>query len=439
MKRTTVARVLAGLFVVIVTAPLVILLLQPAAPGREFWRQLSVALGFAGIALMGMQFIPTARLKFITNVFPVDALYLFHHRAAIAGFFLALVHPLLLFIGNPALLQLLNVFDAPWRVRAGVAAVVIFAILIVSSVWREEFSIRYEIWRAVHNLSAFFAVALVLFHMFQVNYYMAYPPQRLYWIAMALLWLGGVTYVRLIRPLQLRANPYRVLEIEPRRDDCWMLAVAPDGHDGFQFEPGQFAWLALKDSPFALEENPFSMASSAEKPQRLEFMIKEFGDFTTSLGQRLKPGDRLYVDGSFGTFDIDEPEAPGFVLIAGGIGVTPVMSILRTMVDRHDERPVLFIYANPSWDVVNYREALDELQERMTLKVVHVLEEPPEGWAGEEGFVTRDILDRQLPANRAELRYFICGPIPMIAAVTDGLRELGLPMGLVHTERFEMA
>jgi predicted ferric reductase len=438
MKRTTKARIWVAAFLLIIAAPIVILLLQPGVAGREFWRELSVALGFAGIALMGVQFIPTARLSFVANVFPVDALYTFHHRASIAGFMLALAHPLLLFAGDPNTLALLNVVTAPWRARAAVFAIAIFAILIVTSVWRERLKIGYEMWRAIHLLSAFFAAALVLFHMFRVNHYMAYPPQRIYWIIMGLVWLGSAVHVRLIRPLRLRSRPYRVVAIEPRRDDCWLLAIEPEGHDGLRFKAGQFAWLALEESPLDLQENPFSITSSAAAPRRLEFMIKEFGDFTSSLVS-LRPGESVYVDGPYGTYDIDEIDAPGLALIAGGIGVTPIMSILRTMADRGDERPVVLFYANPDWESVNFRDELVTLQDRLTLQVVHVLEEPPDAWDGEEGFVTEEILDRHLPANRAELSYFICGPLPMIDAVSEAMRDLSLPLRQVHTEQFEMA
>ncbi|HER20230.1 MAG TPA: oxidoreductase, partial [Chromatiales bacterium] len=236
-----------SLFVAVVAAPIVILILQPGTEGREFWREFSVALGFAGIALMGMQFIPTARITFIANVFPVDALYTFHHRVSIAGFIMGLAHPLILFVVNPYTIRLLNVVEAPWRARAAVVGVLIFILLVVTSVWRLDMKINYELWRGIHSLSAVLAAGLVLFHMFRVNNYMAYPPQRIYWFVMAGVWLVGAAYVRVLRPLRLRARPYRVAEVEGRRDETWMLAVEPDGHKGFEYKAGQFAWVTAHD------------------------------------------------------------------------------------------------------------------------------------------------------------------------------------------------
>lgn len=85
-----------GVFVIAILAPVLILFIGPRPEGREFWRELS-----AGLVLMGMQFIPTARLPFLAQLYPMDTLYAFHHKISIAGFVLALAHPLILFVSNP--------------------------------------------------------------------------------------------------------------------------------------------------------------------------------------------------------------------------------------------------------------------------------------------------------------------------------------------------
>lgn len=432
------AKLWIGVFVLVIVAPMLILLVGPRPAGREFWRELSAALGFAGLALMGMQFIPTARLPFLARLYPMDTLYAFHHRISIAGFVLAMAHPLILFVANPYTLKLLNLFTAPGRARAGVIAVILFVLLVISSVWRKEFKIPYPSWRVVHDGFAVVAAALALYHMFLVNHYMAHPLQRAYWIGIAVLWVAATAYIRLIRPLQLLRRPYRVVEVRPERGDAWSLALAPEGHAGLRFMAGQFAWLTARTSPFSFSNNPFSFSSSAEVHDRIEFTIKELGDFTATI-KDFQPGERVYVDGAYGTFDIDQHDAPGYVMIAGGIGSVPAMSILRTMADRNDPRPVCFFYGNPDWESVTYREELDALPGRMNLRVIHALSRPPEDWQGETGYVTREILERHLPADHEDRHYFICGPIPMIAAVERDLLAMGVPLVKIHTESYEMA
>lgn len=438
MSDLTKAKLCIGVFVLLIVAPMLILFLGPRPEGREFWRELSVALGFAGLALLGMQFIPTARLPFLSRLYPMDTLYAFHHRLSIAGFALVLAHPLILFIGNPYTLRLLNLFTAPGRARAGVIAAILFVLLVISSVWRKELKVSYPSWRAAHDVFAMVAAALALYHMFLVNHYMAHPLQRAYWIGIAVVWTAAVAYIRLIRPLQLLRRPYRVVEVRPERGNAWTLALAPDGHDGMRFMAGQFAWLTARTSPFSFRDNPFSFSSSAEVRDRIEFTIKELGDFTATI-KDFRPGEVVYVDGPYGTFDIDQHDAPGYVMIAGGIGSVPVMSILRTMADRNDKRPVVFFYGNLTWEGVTYREELEALKRRMNLQVVHVLGQPPEGWQGETGYVTKEVLERHLPSDHADWHYFICGPIPMIAAVERDLLAMGVPLVKIHTENYEMA
>jgi predicted ferric reductase len=438
MTDTTKARFWIGVCALVILAPLLILFVGPQPAGREFWRELSVALGFAGLSLMGFQFIPTSRLPFLAELFPMDILYAFHHRISVAGFVLAMAHPLILFAGNPYTLRLLDVASAPWRARAGVIAVMLLLLLVVSSLWRKDITIRYEAWRGMHDLFAVAAAGLVLYHIFRVNHYMAHPLQRAYWVGAATIWAAAIVYIRVMSPLRLLRRPYRVTEVRPERGDAWTLVLEPEGHAGMRFRAGQYAWLTARTSPFSFRDHPFSFSSSATAHDRLEFTIQEAGDFTRRV-KEFQPGECIYVEGPFGTFRVEPHDAPGYILIAGGIGSVPVLSILRTMADRQDPRPVVFFYGNPDWESITYREDLDSLAQRMNLKVVHVLEQPPAGWSGETGFVDSEILDRHLPSDRADLQAFICGPIPMIVAVEKALMEVGVPLKNIHTENYEMA
>ena len=148
--------------------------------------------------------------------------------------------------------------------------------------------------------------------------------------------------------------------------------------------------------------------------------------------------DLVYVDGPHGVFSIDQDEGPGFGLIAGGVGIAGLISMLRTMADRKDVRPVVLFYANREWDHVAFRDELEQLKVGLTLTVVHVLERPPEDWAGETGYVTAEVLARHLPPGYRRFQFFICGPDPMMDAAEAALIGLGVRPERVHTERFDM-
>ena len=214
--------------------------------------------------------------------------------------------------------------------------------------------------------------------------------------------------------------------------------MEPDGHDGFRFTPGQFGWLTLWRGPFRITGHPFSFSSSAEAPGgRVEMSIRNLGDLTSKV-HTASVGQRVWLDGPYGAFTIGNP-ADMHVLIAGGIGITPMMSMLRTLADRGDKRPVILLYGSRNLESTTFREELDALQSRLDLRLVHVLAEPPAGWAGESGRIDAALLERHLPPPYAQHEYFICGPNPMMDAVETALGKLGVPMSKYHSERYSFA
>ncbi len=211
--------------------------------------------------------------------------------------------------------------------------------------------------------------------------------------------------------------------------------MAPDGHPGFRFRPGQFGWLTVWASPFKITGHPFSFSSSAEAADgRVEMTIRNLGDFTSAI-PRVTVGQRVYLDGPYGAFTIGNP-ADMHVLIAGGIGITPMMSMIRTLADRGDPRPVTLLYGSKDWESIMFREELEALQARLNLTVVHVLSDPPAGWTGEQGRITAEVFRRHLAPPHADHEYFICGPGPMMDAIEQALGELHVPMAKYHSERY---
>ncbi len=147
----------------------------------------------------------------------------------------------------------------------------------------------------------------------------------------------------------------------------------------------------------------------------------------------------MYVDGPHGVFTMDAHQAQGYVFIGGGVGITPLYSMLLTMQAREDIRPVILFYANRSWEDVTFREQLQELQDSMpNLRVVHVLDQPPDGWTGERGRIDADIIGRHVPARQYQrLEYFICGAPAMLDAMEELLLSIGVPASRLNTERFD--
>lgn len=427
-----------GLYVALALAPLAILLVGERPDGRGFWRELSASLGFVGLAMLGLQFAITARFRRIARPFGIDIILQFHRQISLIAFGFILAHPLIVFVVDPAQLALLDVLQAPWRARFGVLALLGLFILIATSIWRKALRLRYERWRIVHGALAIVVLLLALGHVLGVGHYLALPWKRAVWVGMTLGAVALTGYVRLVKPLRMLRRPYEVETVREERGDAWTLTFKPVGHDGIRFQPGQFAWLTLDVSPFAIREHPFSFSSSAHEPERPAFTIKKLGDFTGKIPE-VKPGTRAYIDGPYGAFTPDKTRSDGFVLVAGGIGITPMMSILRTLAHRRDRRPLVLLHAADEWEVLTFREEIQALRERLDLTVAYAVEDLPEGAPGKRGRIDRELLEEHIPvAQRASRFYFICGPPPMMESVAKDLVDLGVPHANVLFERFEL-
>ncbi|MFM7102216.1 MAG: oxidoreductase, partial [Verrucomicrobiota bacterium] len=271
--------------------------------------------------------------------------------------------------------------------------------------------------------------------------YSRVPAVRHLLLGYALLFLFLLARYRLWRPLRIWRRPWRVAENREVARDTRLLVLEPPDRRGWPgFEPGQFAWLITGRTPFSLEQHPITIASSAEASPdgRVEFAIKNLGDWSGRVVPALRPGDSLWVDGPHGAFTLDREPGQGFVLIAGGIGISPMRSMLRTLRDREDRRPVVLFHAAVDSGGLAFRDELEALASGMDLRVVRVLDRVAPGETAEPGPLDGELLRRHLPRQYRRFQFYVCGPPAMMDALERILPGLGVPPGSVHTERFDM-
>lgn len=424
-----------GLYTVMVLGFLGLALVGPMPEPRPFLAELGVALGFVGIGMLALQFVTTGRFRVIAPVFGSDVVLQFHRQAGIVGFALVLAHPALLIVSDPEYLEFFDPRVNLPRAVALVSVIPALVLLLVTSLWRERVGLNYEWWRATHGVLSLAVVFIGMVHGIQVGAYLGELWQQAIWTAVLAGAMYLVVHSRIIRPAKLKRRPYRVVRTRQELEDTWTLELEPVGHPGMRFTSGQYAWITVGDSPYSWQQHPFSFSSSEDAPT-IGFTAKELGDFT-STWKDIAPGQTAFLEGPFGGFTLDD-DSHGPVFIVGGIGVTPAMSMLRTMRDRGDTRPAMLLYGNPTADDIVFEDELHQLEQELNLTVVHVVEDPPDDWHGESGLMDLELLDRDLPPDRQRFEYFICGPEPMTDAVEPALRELGLSWRQIYTERFEI-
>jgi predicted ferric reductase len=417
-----------------VVAPLIFAAIGGSDPGHDFWTNFSVALGFVGLAMMGLEFVLVARFRPVAAPFGQDGLLQFHQQIGYVGLTFVLVHFAISAKWKSLTLQ--NAITAPALVWFGMVAVLVLAVLVATSAWRQRLGLSYEQWHVAHTVLAVVLIVGALGHVYFVDEYVSTLWKQVLWGLMSAAFVALLVWVRLIKPRAMRDRPWRLERVGSERGQTTTLALKPPEGAGFRFDPGQFAWFGFGRSPFSLTMHPFSFSSSAERDE-VEIAVKALGDFSSRVHE-LDPGTTVYVDGPHGVFSIDQDEGPGFGFIAGGVGISGLISMLRTMADRDDVRPALLVYANRDWEGVAFRDELRRLEDRLDLTVVHALERPPHDWTGETGYLSAEMLSRHLPHGYRRFQFFICGPGPMMDAAETALLELGVPAERVHTERFDM-
>jgi predicted ferric reductase len=430
---------LVALYIAVGLAPLALAAL-PGVPGRGFWHELSSGLVMLAFAMTLAQFLLSGRFRSFSGKVGIDLTMRFHQLAAWSLLAFVVLHPVLYalptLVADPAagFARLRGMFTSP-GLRTGVIAWWLLVILALTGAWRDRLPMRYELWRLSHGLGAALIAGLSAHHTLSVGTYAADPVLAAFWLALTAGALASLVHVYLVKPLLQRREAYRITVNEPAAERMWRVAVEPESGRTPDFAAGQFAWANLGHSPFSLTEHPFSISSAPADRPRIEFTIKEAGDFTNQVGT-VPLGTRAYLDGPHGSFTPAGQPACRLVLIGGGVGFAPLLGILRQLAHDRWPHPADVIYGNRIESQIIRRDELEALEDRLDIRLNLVLSEPPPGWPGPVGDLTREVLAACLPERDRGALYLVCGPVPMMNAVERALLDLGIPAGRIVSERF---
>lgn len=408
--------------------------------GSSLLSGLSVGIGLLATSVLVCTVVLPSRLRSLTRTFGISGVLGMHRFTGLLTTVLVLVHLALVLAANPANVSLLDVIHAPNRARTATGATLA---LIGLAVLRRRLRHHYELWRWVHLALAGSVLMLTALHIWLLDHLVRDGVMRAWFTVLALGVFGVLAYRWLWRPVFGARSRYSVREIRPETDTVSTLVLEPrgdrhrPGRHTLEFAPGQFAWLRLRPS-IGAQEHPFTIASSAYQGTQTEFTIRHSGDFTRTLCQ-LRPGDPVWLDGPHGDFSADLHSSAGLVMIAGGVGITPMISMLRTLAHRCDERPHRLIAVARTTDELLFRAELTGLKQQLDLTVVELLRRPAEGWTGPSGVVDEALLTALLPSRprRNRLGYYLCGPPALVTDVVTVLGRLRVPLPQIHTEQFD--
>lgn len=237
---------------------------------------------------------------------------------------------------------------------------------------------------------------------------------------------------------------YFIKKIKDYPGDITVLEIGPqNGQPVFHFKPGQYVMISYKNESGRMEDkHPFSIASSPLQKDYIRLGIKVIGNFTQGIS-KLKEGDEIIVSRPFGDFIFDEDKYKNLVLFAGGIGITPFMSILDYAHRAKLANNFSLLYSNKTLDKTLFLEEIKKLEEKnKNIKTLFsVTEEKIPADTEVEGVITerinKDVI-RNFCGSLENKSFFVCGPVPFMNAIKTNLLGLGVDKSQIEMEEFSM-
>ncbi|PZS20026.1 MAG: ferric reductase [Pseudonocardiales bacterium] len=289
--------------------------------------------------------------------------------------------------------------------------------------------LRYETWHFIH-LYTYLAIALAFSHQFSTGADFRNNAQaRWLWSALYVFVAVVLLWYRFLTPVRAAVrHRMRVVEVRPESRDTVSVYVTGRHLDALRAEAGQFfRWRFLTHSLW-WAANPYSL-SAAPRPGLLRITVKIIGGHSAAL-RALTPGTRVLAEGPYGSFTAGRRRGPKVLLLAGGVGITPLRALFETLPATPGDLTLVYRANTPS-DLV-LRDELDGIASERGARV-HYLIGPPGHGRNDHLSATR--LKRLIP-DLVGHEVYLCGPEGMMAAAQAGLREAGVPRRHIHQESF---
>ncbi len=419
----------------LILTPLAVFAIASPNSKRAPSAEMGVGCALVAFTILALQFVISARLRWVEAPFGLDVVLRFHRTMALVAMGLLCIHPLLIAAGESW--GLLTRWRVHWSIWAGRLALLLLFAHVAAAICRRLMRLRYERWRQIHNVVAVLLLGLAFLHSLARGADFESKAARIVWAALPLTACSAWLYGRLARPWLLRRNSYKVVSIASEAPQVWTLTLESPINRPLHYAPGQFQFLRPQHSSVLADEHPFSIASSPSPGGRISLTIKQCGDFTSTIGG-IKAGDLVAVHGPFGRFShVFHRNGDDLVFVAAGIGITPLMSMLRYMRDRREPRRVLLVYANRGAEDIVFRNELEQIESGgfPALSTIHILSRPPDDWVGRTGRLDTASL-RSLCGGFAGKAFFICCPPMMAAGLIRGLKNAGVGPERIHADYF---
>ncbi|MEU8828145.1 ferric reductase-like transmembrane domain-containing protein [Streptomyces sp. NPDC048636] len=404
----------------------------PAVVGLDGWltgagRLTGLLAGYACAVLLALM----ARIPALDRGVGTDRLARWHAMGGRYTVFLALAHTMLIIWGYSVVSRAdvidqttTLVFDYEDMLMATAGMLLLVATGVISARAARR-RLTYETWHYLH-FCTYLAVFLAFFHQLSNGSdFLGSQPARIAWYTLYLGVAGLLLWYRFLTPVRraLR-HRLRVAEIHPEAPGVVSVYLTGKRLGALGAQPGQFfRWRFLAPGMW-WTANPFSLSAPPDS-RHLRITVKEAGGHSRAVA-RLRPGTRVWAEGPYGGFTAARARGERTVLLAGGVGITPLRTLFETLPGE-----VVLVYFARSLEHLALRRELDDIAAARGARVHYAVGAP----GGQPPPLTTEALTALVPELEAH-DVFVCGPPGMTAAAIRALRGAGVPRRRIHHESF---
>jgi predicted ferric reductase len=378
-------------------------------------------MGIIGLCTLGLLIVSGDIARYVDRYVGLDRIIPFQRYASYVVSVFLLAHPILFAIADREIAYYVVPSVHLPELAAGIVSLYLFLLVMIASALYKRIS--YKIWQYIH-IGTYVLFFLGVYHAITWGSDEAFIPL---YLGISLLVILGMIYRTFYKLRTRTTRTWTIHAITQETHDTFSILFKKP--KGFEFNAGQFCFLRIEGKGLHAR-HPFTI-SSAPHEDLVRFTIKDSGRFTKYLWT-CDVGDELIVEGPFGVFTPSDDEP--LVCIAGGVGITPFMSIVKQRAQQKSTQPVHLIYASKTVQDMIFFNELEQLTQHMPLKITYILsEETTVPSPYRSGRIDTRLLNEHLNPDAA---YYICGPQSLRTSVMTALKKLGIPHRAMHYENF---
>ncbi|PKM91111.1 hypothetical protein CVU82_03590 [Candidatus Falkowbacteria bacterium HGW-Falkowbacteria-1] len=395
--------------------------------------------GLLAVYFILLQFLFIGRVKWLERVFGFDKLSVAHHWSGIIAFVFIVAHLVFLFLGygilnELSLWQQFRDFNLNWEgLFPATVSVVLFILVVISSISIAKKKLKYEIWYYVHLMS-YLAIILAYGHQLELGHDLrASNLFAFFWVLLYLFVGANFIFYRFVWQLySFYKFRFYISEIKSETEDTISLYIKGTSIEGFKYMAGQFIMLRFLNKSMAWQAHPFSISSEPNQDY-IRITIKNLGDFSSKM-KNLVIGTKVLIDGPIGVFTKKEKQSEKILFIAGGVGITPVRPLIGDFLK--DDKDVVLLYSAKNREQIIFKEELEGLMNKNAerFKMYYIIRGDNDCKFGE---ITKESMESLVP-DIAQRDVYICGSYKKSVIIKKYLVSLKVNKKRIYYEKFSI-